>query len=452
MKLIEKLKSWSEPRGGFIYLCVAAIVFFLPYERILTLHLPIFPGGYTLRLSHIAALLLIGAFGYRIYRLRRWPKLNGVDFALLAFLFVYLLSAVQANDLKRSLAVWLFTVFVAITAFVLSRVVKKDWLEKLEPILRFTVWIVIIFGFYQYFADTLGVSTAFTGLRDMYTRTALGFPRIQSFGLEPLYYANFLQIPLFIYAARYIFAKKSHPALILCILVQILLSVSRGAIMATIAGVIIMLGVSIIFFRNKLDWLRTVKFIGIVLLAVALSYALVFLSGAIAERISFNKLPNQSATSRTESTFKQATNLDLQDDRERNRTLAISAWRTRPIFGIGPGNFGHYAIAQYEGYRGSSGYIIVNNEPLELLAESGLIGITAFSIFALLLLWRASKIVYQTQLSDGLSIFMLSLLVYLAALVIQYQTFSTLYIMHIWVVIGMLMASILLATPKIHKR
>ena len=438
-KLYKKLTTWFQAHGGLLACIFAGLVFFLPYERIVTLELPLVPGGYTLRLSHVFALLLISGFFAAVVFSRRKVSLRSWDYLLAGFLFSYLISALLAQDLKRALIVWVFTVFVALMAFVVSQIIRKDWLQYVEPVLATTTWIVLIFGFYQYFGDSLGLSTGVTGLRDMYTRGVLGFPRIQSFGLEPLYYASFLQIPLYYYLVQFVFGQKKRPWLILAILCQIILTVSRGAVIASVFAIILFIAVLICVRWKSIVWKHVAHFGVIVFAAILLSYGMIQVSSKLTE-IAERSTTKQGQQDRVQSTFRQTTNLDEQDDRTRNRTIALEAWQQNPLLGIGPGNFDGFAVAAFPPYADSEGYVIVNNQPIELLAESGLVGFTIFLSFAVVVVFNnIVYIVHDKKLKSSASLLAIAGLMYLVALAIQYQTFSTLYILHIWLVFGVMM-------------
>jgi cytochrome c oxidase subunit IV len=76
-----------------------------------------------------------------------------------------------------------------------------------------------------------------------------------------------------------------------------------------------------------------------------------------------------------------------------------------------------------------------------LAAEAGIIGFALFIVFAGWT-WLLVATSYLTDKfkNQQLSYWAPAILVYCIALAIQYQTFSTLYVMHVWVVIGLLMA------------
>lgn len=409
---------------------LALLLFLLPFERIPSFDV----ASLTIRASQLVALaLIVTSFGLivRYYRaLPRLPKL-----LLPAFLSTYFLSVLLATDVKRAAMVFAFTCFVVLLASAVAVTFKAEQLPRLEKYLFVATAIVLGFGFYQYLGNVLGLSSSWTGLRDIYSKEVFGFPRIQSTALEPLYYGSFLLIPYCV-----LLAKKLHKAikvpvaqtiLFVLIVVQLFLTVSRGAIYG---GIVATLMLTLAFLLKRQTTVRKLFAVG----------GLFILSGALALLLTWIPLQittnsKQAATS-TEKLIEQTGNLNSQDDRQRNRKLAIQAFKESPWLGIGPGNFNQYAIEQYPLYA-KAAPVIVNNEPLELLAEAGIIG---FVLFVLFIGWTylivATNYVRDKYVNSNLIYWVPALLVYLVALSIQYQTFSTLYVTHVWVVIGLLMA------------
>jgi O-antigen ligase len=85
------------------------------------------------------------------------------------------------------------------------------------------------------------------------------------------------------------------------------------------------------------------------------------------------------------------------------------------------------------------GWNIVNNEPVELLAEVGILGFLAFMAMFATVIFRSIKAIKITK-DLYLRTIMIGFLAILIGIFAQYQTFSTLYIMHVWFVIGMMVA------------
>ncbi len=119
--------------------------------------------------------------------------------------------------------------------------------------------------------------------------------------------------------------------------------------------------------------------------------------------------------------------------------IAQRIWLDHPWVGIGPGGFGPYA-SFHPLITPSEGYKIVNNEYIELLAETGILGLCCYILIVLFILirslkaWRVGKDSFLKTLLVALNIAFLGILV-------QYNTFSILYIMHIWVTIGLIIST-----------
>ena len=126
------------------------------------------------------------------------------------------------------------------------------------------------------------------------------------------------------------------------------------------------------------------------------------------------------------------------DERVDTFSTATQAWRENPWFGVGFGGFGTYA-AEHPYYMPKDGWRIVNNQFIEILAENGIIGFIIFLSILGILIVRSIKAIKISKNYYTKSI-MISLLAVLIGIIAQYQTFSTLYIMHIWFVIGLMIA------------
>lgn len=413
-------------------LLTALLVFSLPFERIPSIDV----FSVTVRASQLiaSALILVSVVPViQFYKaLPRLPRL-----LLPVFLLSYLMSALMATDLKRAVMILAFTIFVALVGSSIAATFTSNELPRLEKYLYISTTVVLVVGFYQYFGDVFGLSPALTGLRDIYTKEVFGFPRIQSTSLEPLYYGSFLLIPYCLLIAKRLVGKDSRwweELLLGTIACQLVLTVSRGAIYSAVVTFgLLVLG---LLATKRASFRKAVTTLGIILIGVAV--ALVLTWGA--SRPVDSKTKKFTATEKTKKLVQQTSNFTSQNDRVRNRKLASQAFKENPVLGIGPGNFSQYAIAKYPKYK-KAVPVIVNNEPLELLAEAGVVGFILFILFAGWT-WLLVALGYiKNQFTDkNLVYWAPALTVYAVALAIQYQTFSTLYVMHVWVVIGLLMA------------
>lgn len=439
-----KIKQFLEKiikhyRSDALGAVVATLVFCLPFERIPSLQIVLFGSSITIRLSQVAGLVLLGLIASK--HRDKWRQLKHPEYYLLAgFVTTMMVSASQAQDLKRAVLVLAFTIFTIAVGVGVSLCLDDKRLALAERALQATTFVVIAFGFYQYFGDIIGLPASMTGLSPNYVKAVFGFPRIQSTGLEPLYFANFLLIPFFVFSARFLLdvPRRSHDWLIGLCAVILVMTVSRGAIIGGVLGLIVLLGA--LWWRRALIRHRLVRYLGIVLLGAVVAIGLTMLPSLIVR-----EKGDSVGSKKAERLIEQTTNLRAQDDRTINIEIAKKAFATAPIFGVGPGNFDHFARDNGVPYETKSGhYIIVNNEFYELLAETGLVGVGLLGLFCVLIVWKLLReLVLAKQTDKKLDVrswWGVALLAYFVATAVQYQTFSTLYIMHIWVAIGIALA------------
>src|SRR5207244_3842204 len=106
----------------------------------------------TIRASYLVAVGLLVVVLPRLLKARARLLQPPLIFLAL-FLFSYLLSTLLALDLKRAAIVFLFTLFVVLVAVVFALNLRDKDISKLERALMITTWLVVLFGFYQYFGD-----------------------------------------------------------------------------------------------------------------------------------------------------------------------------------------------------------------------------------------------------------------------------------------------------------
>jgi O-antigen ligase len=416
----EKLARASR---YLIYIILAV----LPLERIPSLELS-HPIQITVRLSQVAGVVLILLNLPKLWRSRgalsrdpwRW---------LVAFWGVCAVSAGLAADLKRAVAVLAFTVFVGLLAWVLAARFERDKVAVYFNIVVVSALVTCAFGFYQFFGDLLGIPAAWTGLRDVYTKEVFGFPRIQSTGLEPLYFGDFLLVPAGMLVVAIANGWRRFAALALVPIATVVwLTVSRGAMVAL--AVMIAVGLGVTAVRRR--WANAVPLLGATLVSVGLAYGLLYLGTHV-----LTQPQTDQAAHAIENFSKQTTNIsngESSEGRAVTRRLAFKAFLAHPVAGIGPGNFGGYAAREMPD-RFSGTRAIVNNEPLEILAETGILGLGTLLAFVGTLLWRMVRAAKSRPAELALGY---GLALALVGIALQYQTFSTLYITHIWVAIGLL--------------
>lgn len=417
----------KNPSIGFFILLAT-----LPFERIPSYEAPIL-GGVTLKMNQVAGLILISVLFYKLIYKKIKIDFDPQTILFILYLLVSFISILGAGNIKRAIYTWIFTVFVILVAYSVSRLLdNKKYLEKSEKVLYWITFFVCIFGFYQFIGSTLGMPDDYVLLRDVYgdiTKIVLGFPRVQAFSLEPLYLANFLLIPFSLFYAKYLFkADKKYLGIILLISIIFILTFSRGIYIAGISVIILffIFGIFTKKIKNTLILLSTVTF------GIIIGISLITASSAIVNK----------GTSKLNTAKKHATEINEKSKSVSERKVswdhAIAAFKEKPIFGIGIGNFGPWEL-NYPKEAPVGGWNIVNNETLEILAETGIIGFVSLISALLLMFYNGFLLFFRTE-SKEIKYWSLGLLISLVGISIQYQSFSTLYIVHIWVVIGMLIA------------
>jgi len=430
--------------GGILILILSAVFFFivlknpflglsmivltLPFERIPTLDI----GLFTLKIDQLFAGITIIAWILKLLFDREKMQSYPIGYPIILFLVTGLISTIYAVDLSRAISVYIFIAFMIFVSYLTDNLIdSKEKLINIVKLFFIITFIICLYGIYQFLGDIAGLSYTITGLKDIYTKIVLGFPRIQAFSMEPLFLANYLFIPLGLAVGLYIFGQKQIISewkligLIIFITLIIILGVSRGALIALACMVlffILLFPKKIINIKNILIFLVSFLVIG----ASAYGFLKISNSNAIDKFISHVQIQDFETG---ESVQKRLA--DYQ--------LAIDFWEESPWIGIGPGNYGP-KYKNYPSHDEVSGWEMSNNQYLETLAEFGVIGLIFFVLVFVIIFARTIVAYYKTKdpLLRGLLIGLFSALL---AILIQYNFFSTLYIMHIWVLIGIIIAT-----------
>lgn len=426
--------SLASAAGVFIFarplLGVLGILFFLPFERIGSVDV----AGMTIRAHQAFAIVTLVAWAARALRRRTTIRSNPFVLPLAFFLLANGISLYNAVNMERSLLVFLFTAFTIAVSAVLPQLIRtRDDLRIVLRVLFVGAAIVTAFGLFQFVGDLAGLPITFTGLRPHYTKIVFGFPRIQSTALEPLYFANYLLLPIALLITLYFFESSREkdkrtfrPWMLLGLLilagVNFILTVARGGYIA-LAVMLILLG--FVYLR---DILTPKRFFSMAAASVVVGLAAVRLLGIGG---TFNI---QTFAAHVQNIFGGAS----YSERVENYEIAWRAFTEHPLIGIGPGAFGPYA-SEHSYVEPRVGWKIVNNESLELLAETGVIGFTIFLVVAIMSLLRSLK-AWKRARDPFLKAVLLGLTAAWIGILVQYQTFSILYIMHVWVTFGLLVA------------
>ena len=424
---------------------VLLTAFFLPFERIGGIDLI---GQNTLKINQLfAAATIVSWILCYLIIVKKAPTQSPLVWMILAYLEVATVSLLKAVNLERGIMIGLFTLFVMIFALTIPQVITTaSQVRKVVLALLVSAGLVALFGLYQFAGDVVGLPTSLTGLRKQYTDVVFGFPRIHSTALEPLYFANYLLIPVAVGFMVWITAGKnevkklqlkkppiSYRVILLTILVistlALILTLSRGGFLGlAVTGVVLM----------ALTWQRLFKwknFLPLLLIAVIAIFGVIgFL--------------NFSGKLSIDVFWKQATEYQKGvgvEERFDSYARAENLWAENLYFGVGLGNFGP-RVAPSPYVMPKEGWSIVNNETLEILAETGIFGLATIGGLFILVIWRAvtglliARRITEEKSRVYLQAVLGGLLAALIGILVQYQTFSTLYILHIWFVVGLIEA------------
>ncbi len=409
-----------------VYWGLLLVAFFLPFERIGALEI----GQMTIRLSQI--LLIVTTlvwFFITIWKREYFLVKNPLLIPLGIFLVINIISLSVAINLNRSLVVLAFIVFTMSLAFIVPNLIKsKKQVRQIVTVLLIGFGLVAGFGLWQFLGDMSGLPTSLTGLRDLYTKDVLGFTRVQSTAYEPLYFANYLLLPIAVLLALYLSGHKAIESswLVLLLglgLVNLILTVSRGGYLAV---VFTLLFVALFYMRNILKPYNIVIFL---IAAAVVGWVVIKALGVGGEVFTLEKFQEHVG-----GIFYGAS----YDERVETIDRAVQAWREHPVLGIGVGSFGPYT-AVHPSYVPKDGWKIVNNEYIEILSETGLAGLFFFILFVVWLLGRSLQAIKKAR-DEYLKAVMIGLSAALVGILVQYLTFSTLYIMHIWFLVGLMIA------------
>jgi O-antigen ligase len=325
---------------------------------------------------------------------------------------------------------------LTVTQIILSATAGLAGRKQVLSLLRLSVLIatvaVCLFGLYQFFGDLLGLSITQTGLRPQYTKAVFGFPRIQATALEPLYFANYLLMPLLVSAALFITTKKKLFLGILGLIsVVFALTVSRGAMIGAVIGFIVL----ILCLYKSFDR-RVLRNVGLAIAGIIL----LVVGGLTLAGIS-NPTQGKSAIGTFAglfgANFNQTATLTQRLDAQKQ---AWNIFLEKPLIGHGIGGY-TWRVLNYPAVRTGGERIIVNNEPLELLAEVGILGTLAYLGFLVTLLWGGLRAGLR-ETNPERRAWLFGLTAAIIAIWVQYLSFSGFYIIHIWVAYGLLLGFI----------
>jgi len=422
------------------YLNILGTLIFLslPFERLLTIEV----YGFTLKMSYIFAILFIVVA--LITFAKKKLTLRAEEIVLGLFILVSFLSAFQAVDPKRTIMISSLFLLMGLIYFFLRRFLPRDS-SFYRQIFIFTAFACSIFALWQFFADVYDLPFSF--LRDAYTKQNFGFPRVQATFLEPLYFANYLLIALYFNIFELLQNPKNKRILTISlffIALAFFLTLSRGAFWGFVASALMTVFGTMYFAKSYLR--RLMHYLAIILISFVftLAFVKVFsvgdgLSNYLSQLVKSEKLTSVflSALSNNNTRVVEVSvipdnqnelTLEAITNRDYTTKVATQTILKNPL-GIGVGNFG--LLPEFKDVLATGSYQTVNNLYLEILVENGYIGLILFITFLFII---AVELLKKVMRKDLVSIFYL---VTFLALFIQYLTFSTLYIIYIWVFLAL---------------
>ncbi len=412
-------KIWkSILKLSFAEKLLVVFLIVLPLQRLLTLEV----SGFTLKLSYAIGLIMIVFFGIQILLRKNKLIFYWEEIILFIFAGLSLLTIIWSIDLKRSIIVTLWYCFMFAIFWVIRRLVK---LKKMHFYLNIIFWLGIVsalFAIWQFITGSFDSLQGLSFLRDPYAKEVFGFPRVHSTFLEPLYFANFLIFPLFIGIYKTIKKINVLHSLALILMSTVLyLTLSRGAMVAFSFSVIAFLILYVILFKK---YKKAILVFCLILISAsaALGIAGIFSTDGTEVYLKQTSTNEVLDAIETKKVSKKQTNRDF------TYTLAFEEFKKNPE-GIGIGAFG--ALPEFERSQHNSRYQIVNNLYLEILVEQGIAGLVIFCAFLVLVFLRFFSFLKKRDLLGVVMTFAI------LTLFIQYNTFSNLGIIYIWVFIGL---------------
>jgi hypothetical protein len=440
------LSIFIWPKINIVWLenICSLIVISMPFERIPSLNFGI---GNT-RISQLLVLFGIYILVLLIAKKDKIilnTKIKSENIVSLSLIFVILTTSLYAQDLNRYFQTTLATI-LAFGAFFLISTFTKNIIKRMVE-LTLTLSIVNIFGLYQVIGDFLGLSTEFTGLRIQYTKAIFGIARIHATALEPLYYAGMLFLPIIFITFIIFFSdskwkysfyqdigfnerimKSIFSLSNLCIFgVVFLLTLSKSAWLSIFIAFIIGIWLFVRYFDLKV-FLNNIIKLRATLAKIFGFLIIVFTLGMYAFSNIFNNI-----FLHLEETLLGNSGTIVERNNFVNDALKILPENL--VLGIGNGQYGVYVKDYFK--RISDGFLIVNNIYIEVFLELGFFGILLF-IILLTSVIISGMLRLSRKLDFTTKICYISLILALVAYLIQWASFSPIYIMPIFIILGLL--------------
>lgn len=438
---------WPKLKYDWLSVICRLLVWALPFERIPSMKTVI--GN--IRPSQV--LVLVGFYVLVVLFLKKDKhilnhKTNIVTFWIAGFFAFSVTSWFFVLDWSRFLNTMVANAIAFGALFLLANFAKN--IGNLVRELIVVLVLVALFGIFQFVGDLVGLQASITGIiPGKYSKDIFGIPRVHGTAFEPIYFAAILATGIIGFLVYFLAKKplyKSLPegfnvAMLAVLIVCFVLTFSKAGFLALPIAVSIML----VFTFKKLNFKHFLVEVGQLFLGLGSIAAILILS---VQKIYFAAI----------SFFNQAIDTANGDTASAlERTLFFNAGtfqlEKNTILGIGSGQFGVLGnkILEYTayGYTVPGSYVITQNVYLEVWLEFGLI---PFIIFLGIIFWPILKFIYfafhsqdwfEEPILAGL-ILSFSLITFY----IQWFFFSPLYIMPIFILMGLLWNLVDSMNPK----
>jgi hypothetical protein len=392
----------------------------LPFERLLTWDV----AGFTVKLPYIMGGILLIAALVKLCQNREKITLTLPDYFLFAFVVWSYLTTIWSIDRTKTLIVSSMFLFMALIYLAIKNYANSTQLRSYIRIFTYLGVATAIFSFWQFFADGFGLSPHLTGIGPAYVHSLFGFTRVQSTFFEPGFFANFLLIPLFLSIYLYIEEKKTTLLWSLLVIgLAFFLTLSRGAFVAFVISAILLLVVTI-WSKNVEKVKDCTKPVLTIITSFILAILCVFIvAGSSGVKNYFLQIKNSGDVVQYDEKWGEELMV-----RGYTIKVAMNHWREHRLLGIGTGAFGTLPEFAEVTAKGNARQTVNSLYP-EILVEEGLVGLLLFLAFLLTTLAN----IFTLKKENYLNLFFFAIIL---AIYVQYASFSTLYLVYIWVFLG----------------
>jgi O-antigen ligase len=317
-------------------------------------------------------------------------------------------------------------IVLAVRTLIIIFISRKEDIRLFINSIYIVTVLVIIFAFFQFYADLLGVSVNITRLISNYTsKGTYPFPRVHSFAHEPLYLANYLLIALGLVCGDLVINKEKSKwwikALFILTVLLIILTVARGAIIGLIFGIFVFLVLTWDFKLFKQILIYSI-------VSIIISLSVLSSASLIKKDTVINSFGNHA--------------INTKDESVTNRTstwkYAIKAIIAKPLTGVGGANSQYFIgesnpVDLKNNSTGLYKIIVFNNSFITFLAEYGIIGITSLMPLCYLFIIIGRDLILLRPKSYAVGLFAFTV-------IIQAMTFEIILLLRFWMLLALLIA------------